>query len=163
MIYSFDGKAPKIAESAFIAESADIIGDVTIADGASVWFGAALRGDEGRIELGESSNVQDNATIHNGTKIGRNVTIGHNAIVHGCEIEDNVLIGMGAVVLDGAKIGEGSIVGAGALVTGGKIFPPKSLILGSPAKVVRELTDEDVASTIKNAEEYVRLSKTYKG
>ncbi len=163
MIYSFDNMTPKIAESAFIAESADIIGDVTIADGASVWFGAALRGDEGKIEIGENSNVQDNATVHNNTKIGRNVTIGHNAIVHGCEIEDNVLIGMGAVVLDGAIIGEGSIVGASALVTGGKVFPPKSLILGSPAKLVRELTDEDVASTINNAEEYVRLSKKYKG
>ena len=163
MIYSFDGKEPKIAESAFVAESADIIGDVTLADGASIWFGAALRGDEGTIVIGEGSNVQDNATIHNGTVIGRNVTVGHNAIVHGCTVEDDVLIGMGAVVLDGARIGEGSIVGACALVTGGKEFPPKSLILGSPAKVVRELTDEDVAGTIKNAEEYIRLSKKYKG
>ncbi len=163
MIYSFDGKTPKIAESAFIAESADIIGDVTIAENSSIWFGASLRGDEGAIEIGENSNVQDNATIHNNTKIGRNVTVGHNAIVHGCEIEDNVLIGMGATVLDGARIGEGSLVGAGSLVTGGKVFPPKSLILGSPAKAVRELTDEDVAGNIKNAEEYVRLSKKYKG
>lgn len=163
MIYDFDGKKPDTEKAAYIAESADIIGDVTLAKNSSVWFGAALRGDEVKIEIGECSNVQDNATIHNGAKIGRNVTIGHNAIVHGCEIGDNALIGMGAVVLDGAKIGEGSIVGAAALVTGGKVFPPKSLILGAPAKVVRELTDEDIAGNIKNAEEYVKLSAKYKG
>ncbi len=162
MIYSFDGKGPKIAKSAFVAESADIIGDVEIHEGASIWFGAVLRGDEGKIEIGENSNVQDNATVHNNTKLGKNVTVGHNAIVHGCEIADNCLIGMGATVLDGARIGEGSLVGAGALVTGGKEFPPKSLILGAPAKLVRELTDDDVAGNIKNAEEYVRLTEKYK-
>jgi len=162
MLYSFDGKTPKIAENAFVAESADIIGDVTVGNGSSIWFGAALRGDEGKIEIGDASNVQDNATVHNGTKIGNGVTIGHNAIVHGCEIEDNVLIGMGAVVLDGAKIGEGSIVGAAALVTGGKVFPPRSLILGSPAKLVRELSDAEVAGNVENAKEYVKLSEKYR-
>ena len=162
MIYSFDGMAPKIAESAFVAESADIIGDVTIGENSTIWFGAVLRGDEGKIVIGENSNIQDNATVHSNTTIGNGVTVGHNAIVHGCEISDNCLIGMGATVLDGAKIGEGSLVGAGALVTGGKVFPPKSLILGSPAKLVRELTDEDVTATIKNAEEYVMLGKKYK-
>ena len=162
MIYSFDGITPKIADSAFLAESADIIGDVTIGDGSSIWFGAAIRGDEGKIVIGENSNIQDNATIHSNTKIGNGVTVGHNAIVHGCEIADNCLIGMGATVLDGARIGEGSLVGAGALVTGGKEFPPKSLILGSPAKLVRELSDDEVAGNIKNAEEYVKLGKKYK-
>ena len=161
MIQVFDGKIPQISDEAFVAENASIIGDVKIGRGSSIWFGAALRGDEGSIEIGERSNVQDNATVHSETKIGNGVTVGHNAIVHGCKIEDNVLVGMGAIILDGAHIGEASIVGAGALVTGNKTFPPRSLILGSPAKLVRELSDEEVLSNIKNAEEYVSLAGKY--
>lgn len=161
MLYDFDGKVPIIAKNTFIAESADIIGDVTVGEGSSIWFGACLRGDEGKIEIGRNSNIQDNATVHSETNIGDGVTVGHNAIVHGCTVCDNVLIGMGATVLDGAVIGESSIVGAGALVTGKKVFPPKSLILGSPAKLVREMTDDEVESIKKNADEYVHLSKKY--
>lgn len=161
MLYNFNSKVPIIAKNTFIADNAAIIGDVTIGEGSSVWFGASLRGDEGKIEIGKNSNIQDNATVHSETKIGDGVTVGHNAIVHGCTVSDNVLIGMGATVLDGAVIGEDSIVGAGALVTGNKVFPPKSLILGSPAKLIREMTDEEVDSIRKNANEYVNLSKEY--
>ena len=162
MVHIFKGINPEIAESAFVANSADVIGDVKIGNESSVWFGAAIRGDEGKIVIGERSNIQDNATVHSETTIGNDVTVGHNAIVHGCTVSDNVLIGMGAIVLDGAIIGKDSIVGAGALVTGGKTFPERSLILGSPAKAVRELTDDEIKATKANADEYVRLSKNYK-
>ncbi len=162
MIQKFCENTPKISANVFVAENASIIGEVCIEEKSSVWFGAVIRGDEGAIEIGARTNVQDNATIHSNTKIGNGVTVGHNAIVHGCEVSDNVLIGMGAVILDGAKIGEGSIVGAGALVTGNKAFPPKSLILGSPAKLVRELTDEEILSVSENAKEYEKLAEKYK-
>ncbi len=162
MIQNFDGKTPKVSETAFVAENASIIGDVEVGADSSVWFGAVCRGDEGEITIGERSNIQDNATVHSKTRIGNGVTVGHNAIVHGCEISDNVLVGMGAVILDGAFIGEGSIVGAGALVTGNKTFPPRSLILGSPAKLVRELSEEEALSVVKNADEYVKLAEEYR-
>lgn len=161
MKYEFDGISPQTGANVFIADNASVIGDVTIGENSSVWFGAAIRGDEGKITIGRDTNIQDNATVHSETKIGNGVTIGHNAIVHGCEICDNVLIGMGATVLDGAVIGEDSIVGAGALVTGKKVFPPKSLIIGSPATLKRELTDAEIESTKNNAEEYVKLAKKY--
>lgn len=162
MKYEFNGKAPEVGENVFIADNAAVIGDVSLGDGSSVWFGAAIRGDDMHIEVGKRSNIQDNATLHSGAVIGDGVTVGHNAIVHGCRICDNVLIGMGSIVLDGAVIAEDSIVGAGALVTGNKTFPPKSLILGSPATVRRELTDEEIESIRNNAEEYVKLSIEYK-
>lgn len=161
MKYDFDGKSPEVGQNVFIAENAAVIGDVTLGDGASVWFGATIRADDKHIEIGDASNVQDNATLHAGSKLGCGVTVGHNAIVHGCEICDDVLVGMGAIVLDGAKIGECSIVGAGALVTKNKAFPPRSLIMGSPASVERELTDDEVESIRENAREYVNLSKKY--
>ncbi|MBR5543117.1 MAG: gamma carbonic anhydrase family protein [Oscillospiraceae bacterium] len=161
MIKSFDNKTPSIGKDTFVAETATVCGDVTLGDNVSVWFGAAIRGDEGKIVIGNNSNIQDNATVHSKTRIGNGVTVGHNAIVHGCTVCDNVLIGMGAIVLDGAEIGECSIVGAGALVTGGKVFPPKSLIIGSPASVKRELSDEQIESIKENAEEYVKLTKKY--
>lgn len=162
MVHSFNGKKPEISEGIFIADSADVIGDVVIGKNSSVWFGSVIRGDEGKIIIGENSNIQDNATVHSETTIGNGVTVGHNAIVHGCTVEDNVLVGMGSTILDGAIIGRDSIVGAGALVTGGKVFPEKSLILGSPAKQVRELSEEEVESIKKNAVEYVKLSESYK-
>ncbi len=161
MKYDFDGKSPKVGENVFIAENSAVIGDVSLDAGASVWFGATIRADDMHIEVGERSNVQDNATLHSGAKLGRGVTVGHNAIVHGCEICDDVLIGMGAIILDGAKIGECSIVGAGALVTKNKVFPPRSLIMGSPATLKRELTNDEVESIRENAREYVSLSKKY--
>ena len=168
MIDSFLGRTPRFDATNYIAPTAAVIGDVTLGEGASIWFGASLRGDVHWIEVGAGSNVQDNATVHvsRGTHpcwIKERVTIGHNAVVHGCTIEDDVLIGMGAVVLDGAVIGEGSIVGAQALVTMNTIVPPRSLVLGSPARVVRELADEEVERNRANALHYVRMSRMYLG
>ena len=134
---------------------------MSLESGVSVWFSATLRGDEGAISIGEGSNVQDNACIHSSTSVGRGVTVGHNAILHGCEVGDNSLIGMGAIVLDGAKIGKNCIIGAGALVTGNTIVPDNTLMLGSPAKPKRELTDAEIAANTKNAEEYISLMKLY--
>ncbi len=161
MVLNFKDKKPAVSESVYISENAAVIGDVTLSDGVSIWFSATLRGDEGKIIIGENSNVQDNACIHSNTVVGKGVTVGHNAILHGCKIGDNSLIGMGAIVLDGAEIGENCIIGAGALVTGRTVIPSGSLVLGSPAKVKREVTDEEVLANAKNAEEYVSLAKEY--
>jgi carbonic anhydrase/acetyltransferase-like protein (isoleucine patch superfamily) len=144
-IYELDGKAPQLPEDGnyFIAESADVIGNIRLKSRASVWFGAVLRGDNELIEIGEGSNVQDNCTCHTDRgfplTIGKDCTIGHNVILHGCTIEDGALIGMGSIVMNGAVIGKNSVVGAGAIVTEGKVFPPNSLILGAPARVSRTL------------------------
>ena len=168
MTDSFLGRAPRLGARVYVSGTAAVVGDVTLGDGASVWFGASLRGDVHWIEVGAGSNVQDNATVHvsRGThpcRIGRDVTVGHNAVVHGCTVEDGVLIGMGAVVLDGAVVGAGSLVGAGALVTGGTVVPPRSLVLGSPAKVARALSDDEVERGRANARHYVRLARLYLG
>ncbi len=134
--------AQKIGKNVFIAPTASIIGDVTIEDGVSIWDGAVLRGDVSYIKIGKNSNIQDNVVIHVShgvpTIIGENVTVGHLAMVHGAKIEDNVIIGIHAVVLDNAEIGEGSVIGAGAVVTSGTKIPPNSLVLGIPAKVVKQ-------------------------
>ena len=166
MIRPFLNVHPVYDFSNFIAPSADVIGDVTLGKNSSVWYNVTIRGDVNWIKIGENSNVQDNSVVHvtHGTaptEIGNYVTIGHGAIIHGCTIKDNVLIGMGAVILDHAVIGEGSIVGAKALVTSGTVIPPRSLVLGLPARVVRTLTDEEVASIRQNAENYVRYSAIY--
>lgn len=165
VIQEFNGKKPDIRESCYIAPSADIIGDVTIGENSSVWHKAVLRGDINSIKIGANSNIQDGTVIHvtetHPVDVGDNVTVGHNAILHGCTVKDNALIGMGAIVLDGAVIGEGALVGAGSLVPEGKVIPPYSLALGVPAKVIRELTKEQLEAIKKNAEEYVRLSKKY--
>ena len=157
---------PRIHETAFIAPGADLIGDVTIEAEASVWFQTVLRGDINRIVIGPRSNIQDGAVVHladdYGAYVGELVTVGHKAILHACTIGDEVLVGMGAIVLDGAEIGARSIIGAGALVTGGKKFPPGSLILGSPAKVVRTLSLEEQAGIKVWAEKYVALSRAYR-
>src|SRR5829696_2387962 len=146
LILPYGDKVPQIAPDAYVAPNATLIGDVTIAEGASVWFGAVLRGDDEAIRIGPRSNVQDNAVIHADiglpTIVGADVTIGHSAIVHGARIGDGALIGMGSTVLNGAKIGAEAIVGANALVSEGKEFGPRTLILGVPAKAVRELDDE---------------------
>lgn len=165
MIKAFEGAEPVIDETAFVAGSADIIGNVTIEKNASIWYQAVLRGDDSPIIVGENSNVQDGTIIHGGEKtsttIGKNVTIGHAAIIHGCKIGDYSLIGMGSTVLDNAEIGEYTMVGAGSLVTGKK-FPPGVLLLGSPAKVIRELTDEEKNSLKKSAINYVEMGKKHK-
>ena len=157
---------PRIHETAFIAPGSDLIGDVTIEAEASVWFQTVLRGDINRIVIGPRSNVQDGAVVHladdYGAFVGELVTIGHKAILHACTIGDEVLVGMGAIVLDGAEVGARSIIGAGALVTGGKKIPPGSLVLGSPAKVVRTLSLEEQAGIKVWAEKYVALSRAYR-
>lgn len=168
MIKSFIGRTPQYDDSNYIAETAVVIGDVTLGEGASIWHHCTVRGDVNWIRIGEASNVQDNTVIHvtHGTaptQIGDRVTIGHGAIIHGCTIEDDVLIGMGATVMDHAVIGTNSIVGAGALVTGGTEVPPRSMVLGSPARVVRELTDEEVASIGQYADNYLRYSAAHSG
>jgi len=150
---------PRIAESAFVAASADVIGRVTIGDEASIWYNTTLRGDINEIVIGPRSNVQDNAVVHladdYGCYLGELVTVGHGAIVHACEIGDEVLVGMGAVVLDGVVVGERSIIGANALVTGGMEVPPGSLVLGSPGKVVRTLDLQEQKEVKHWAEKYV--------
>ncbi len=165
MLIEYAGVAPDVSEDAFVAETAVVLGNVRLGPGASVWFNAVLRGDKDRIVIGARTNVQDNATLHLDpgfpTIVGEGVTIGHGAIVHGCTIEDNCLIGMGSTVLSGARIGRDSIVGAQALVTEGKQFPPRSLILGVPAKVVRELSDEDVEGIRRSARGYYEHSRTF--
>ena len=163
MVHSFEGERPDIGKAAFIAWNAEVAGRVSLGEGVSVWYGATLRGDIGAVRVGAGSNVQEGAVLHvdrgADCEIGEGVTIGHGAIVHACTVGDRCLIGMGAIILDRAVIGEDSIVGAGALVTRGKTFPPRSMILGSPAKVVRPLTDEEVASLAAHAAEYVALAR----
>jgi carbonic anhydrase/acetyltransferase-like protein (isoleucine patch superfamily) len=157
--------SPRIHPTAFTAANATVIGDVTLGEESSVWFQCVLRADIHRIVIGPRSNIQDGAVVHLaddfGTEVGELVTVGHKAILHACKIADEVLVGMGAIVLDGAEIGARSIVGAGAIVTGGKVFPPGSLILGTPAKVVRALTLEEQSGIRTWADRYVTLSREY--
>lgn len=158
MIYALDGIHPSVAGDVWIAPDANVIGDVRLDAGASVWFGATLRGDTEHIVVGAGSNVQDGCVLHTDRgfplEIGAEVTVGHGAILHGCTIGDGSLIGMGATVLNGAVIGEGSLIGAGALVTEGKAIPPGSVVMGSPAKVVRELDAAGLAMLRASAEHY---------
>ena len=164
-IETFDGISPDIHARAFIAGSADVIGRVKIEEDASIWYNVTLRGDINDIVIGPRSNVQDNAVVHladdYGAYIGEFVTVGHSAIVHACTIKDEVLVGMGACILDGSVIGERSIIGANALVTGGTVIPPGSLVIGSPAKVVKTLDLKDQANIRKWAEKYVRVSRKF--
>jgi len=156
----------RIGEEVFIAENATLLGDVTIGDRSGVWFGAVLRGDRDRIVVGAGSNVQDNATVHGSTGfptlIGDRVSIGHGAIVHGCTISDEVLVGMGAIVMNGAVVGEGSIIGAGAVVTEGKVVPPGSVVLGVPGKVVKQVDEAQREHIRENAKIYVEMAGRYR-
>ena len=157
-IFKFKTYNPKIHSSAWIAHDANIIGNVDIGKKASVWFGATLRGDNEKIMLGEGSNIQENCVLHTDhgfpLTIGKNCTIGHSVILHGCSISDNTLIGMGSTILNGAQIGKGCLIGAGSLVTENKIIPDGSLVMGSPGKVMRELDDEAKESLIGSALHY---------
>ncbi len=157
---------PEIAESAFVAPGAFVIGAVHLADESSVWYGAVLRGDTEPIRIGARTNVQDGCVMHADpgypATVGDDCVVGHNAIVHGCEIQDNCLIGMGATILNGAKIGEGSIVAAGALVTEGKEFPPNSLIVGVPAKQAGEVTEEQTEDIARGVREYVERAAAHR-
>ena len=156
---------PRIHATAFAAANATIVGDVTLGEESSVWYQTVLRADIHSITIGPRSNIQDGSVVHLadefGVQIGELVTVGHKAVIHACTIDNETLIGMGAIVLDGAEIGARSIVGAGALITGGKKFPAGSLILGSPAKVVRSLTLDEQAAIRTWADRYVRLSREY--
>lgn len=164
-IESYDGIIPTIHPSAFVASSADLIGRVTLGEESSVWYHTTLRGDINEIVIGARSNIQDNVVVHLaddlGCHVGELVTVGHSAVIHACTIRDEVLVGMGAIILDGAVIGEQSIVGAGALVTGGTVIPPGSLVLGSPARIVRTLTPDERANVKTWAEKYVVQSRKY--
>jgi len=166
-IYALDGQAPEFpADNAYwVAETAVLVGKVRLRADASVWFGAVLRGDNEWIELGERSQIQDNATLHTDPgfplTIGADCVIGHKVMLHGCSIGNNSLIGMGAIVLNGARIGNNSLVGAGALVTEGKSFPDNSLIVGAPARVIRNLDEKAVAQIKAGADIYVRRSRDY--
>lgn len=161
----FLGAQPRIAPTAFVAPNVTIVGAVTLGKESSVWFGATLRGDINSIQVGARSNIQDGAVVHVadafGIRIGELVTVGHSAIVHACTIEDEVLVGMGTIVMDGAHVGARSIVGAGALVTGGTQIPAGSLVLGSPARVVRALSQQEQEGIQEWALRYVTLSRSY--
>lgn len=163
--YAFDGVQPTVADDAWIAPSAELIGDARLGAGASIWFGAVIRADNTPIVVGARSNIQESAMLHSDADapltIGEDVTVGHHAILHGCTVAAGSLIGMGAIVLNHAEIGAESIVGAGALVTEGKAFPPRSLIVGSPARAVRQIDDKTAATLLASAAHYVEKARRY--
>lgn len=165
-LYELDGVAPQMAETSWVADSAQVMGNVHLAEGSSVWFGAVLRGDTETITIGKESNVQDGSVMHADhgypLVVGERVTIGHQVMLHGCTIGDETLIGIGATVLNGAKIGKHCLVGARSLVTEGKEFPDGSMIMGSPAKVVRQLTPEQIEGLRRSAAHYVENAARYR-
>jgi len=166
MLRPFRGRTPEVHPTAFVDASAQVIGDVAVGADSSVWMQAVVRGDVNTIRIGARSNLQDAVVVHvmhgtHPTVIGDDVTIGHSAVVHGCTVGNRVLIGMGAIVLNGAEIGDDTIVAAGSVVTEGAVVPSRSLVMGTPGKVRRPLTDEEVASILESARHYVDLSKNY--
>jgi carbonic anhydrase/acetyltransferase-like protein (isoleucine patch superfamily) len=165
MIYSLGEHKPQFLGDYFVADSADVIGKVRLANNVGIWFGAVLRGDNELLDIGENSNVQDNSVLHTDIgaplTIGKNVTIGHMVMLHGCKIGDNSLIGIKSVILNNAVIGSNCIIGANSLITEGKIIPDNSLVMGSPGKVVRQLTEDEVARIKLNANVYVQNLKRY--
>jgi carbonic anhydrase/acetyltransferase-like protein (isoleucine patch superfamily) len=167
MIRSYSDKTPRLSDNVYIADTASIIGDVEIGHDSSVWFGTVIRGDIAPIRIGYESNIQDVTVIHVSRtsktimSIGNNVTVGHSVILHACTIGDTCLIGMGSTILDDVEIGKESIVGAGSLLTKGKIYPPRSMIMGSPAQVVRAIQDDEVSAIYESSQVYVALKKTY--
>ncbi len=166
MIIKFRNKEPQLGDRVYIAENATLIGDIRLGEHVSIWPGAVLRADISYIEIGKYSNVQDNAVFHldfdKPTIVGDYVTIGHGAILHGCMVGNGVLVGIGAIILNGAQVGDESIIAAGSLIPPGKIIPPRSLVMGVPGKVVREVTKEEIEHTYKNAEMYAKLAEEYK-
>ena len=166
MIRSFQGIKPTVPKSVFIEETAVVIGDVVIGEESSLWFHSVVRGDVHYIRIGSRTNVQDLCMLHvthdtHPLILGDDVTVGHHVVLHGCTIKDRVLIGMGAIIMDGAVIGEDSVVGAGALITEGTVVPPKSLIFGSPARVKRPVTEQELAWIRESAENYVKYARQY--
>jgi len=167
VIRGYQGKRPVIDPSAFVAETATIIGDVAVGARSSVWFGAVIRGDVFHIRIGAETSIQDNTVIHVthdrfATSIGDRVTVGHGVVLHGCTVRDRCIVGMGAVILDQAEVGERCIVGAGALVTPGTKIPPGHLLVGAPARVKRPLSDDELAWIESSADHYVQLTANYK-
>lgn len=165
-IYELDGIAPRVHDSAWVADSAEVMGNVELAAEASVWFNVTVRGDTESIAIGEGSNIQDGSVLHadigQPLTVGRHVTVGHQVMLHGCTIGDESLIGIGAIVLNGATIGKNCLVGAGALVTEGKSFPDGSMIVGSPAKVVRQLTPEQMDGLRLSARHYMANAERFR-
>lgn len=165
-VYRLNDKTPALHDTAYVAPSASVIGNVTMAQGASVWFGAVVRGDNEPISIGAGSNIQEGSVLHTDIgyplSLGANVTVGHQAMLHGCTVGEGSLIGIQAVILNGAVIGKNCLVGAGALVTEGKVFPDNSLIVGSPATVKRELSPEQIAGMQKNTANYVNNAARFK-
>ncbi len=165
-LYELDGVAPRVAESAWVADSAEVMGNVVLGDNASIWFGAVLRGDNETLTIGAGTNVQDGSVLHSDhgqpLTLGERVTVGHKVVLHGCTVGDESLIGIGAVVLNGARIGKNCLVGAGALVTEDKEFPDGSMILGSPAKAVRQLTPEQMEGLRKSAQTYIDNARRFR-
>ena len=166
MIYDFEGHTPKVDPNSWVASNAVIIGKVELKKDSNIWFNVTLRGDVEPITVGEGSNVQDGSVVHSDPGcpviIGKNVTIGHLVMLHGCVIEDDCLIGIGSTILNKAKIGKNSIIGANALVTENKVIPERSLVLGSPGKIVRQVTDKEIEHIKENARHYVENFKKYK-
>ena len=167
MIFPYRGHHPTIHDTAFVAPGADVIGRVRIAKDASIWFGCVLRGDVNRIEIGEATNIQDGSILHvddhSPCLIAHHVHVGHHANLHGCVVERGAMIGIGAIVLSGARVGQGAIVGAGSVVLEGTRVPPKTLVVGAPARVVRRVTARDLAYVKRWVRKYVKLAKVYRG
>lgn len=167
LILPIRGRAPQLHAESWVAPNASLIGDVTLGARVSVWYGATLRAEAEPIEIGPGSNIQDGVTVHVDpgfpVSVGASVSVGHNAVLHGCQIEDNCLIGMGAVILNGAKIGAGSLIAASALVPQGFVVPPRSLVAGVPGKVRRELSDAEVTHNRNNAQVYQALIELHRG
>jgi carbonic anhydrase/acetyltransferase-like protein (isoleucine patch superfamily) len=165
-LYALDERTPEVADTAWVADSAQVIGGVVLGPDSSVWPGVVVRGDSGPISVGEGSNIQDNSVLHADEgvplTIGRHVTVGHQVMLHGCTIGDESLIGIGAIVLNGARIGRNCLVGAGALVTEGKEFPDGSMIIGSPAKAVRQLSPEQIEGLRRSAQHYMANARRYR-
>src|SRR5512138_3709206 len=166
-VIPYDGKAPRVAATAFLAEGSFVTGDVEIGEHSSVWFGTVVRGDVNHVRIGARTNLQDQSTVHvtsgtHPTVIGDDVTVGHKAVLHGCTVHDRSLVGIGAIVLDGAVVGPDAMVGAGALVPPGMVVPPGKLVLGAPAKVKRDLTPDEIAALRDSAARYARYAAIYR-
>jgi carbonic anhydrase/acetyltransferase-like protein (isoleucine patch superfamily) len=167
MIHPFGEHEPRLGKDVFVAANALVLGDVTLGDESSVWYGTVIRGDVHYIRIGARTNVQDRSVIHvstgtHPTEVGELVTVGHGAIIHGCTIQDRTLVGIGAVVLDGVVVGEGSVVAAGALLPPGKSYPPRSLIVGAPAVRKREISEDELIWIQRSAERYVELAREHR-
>ena len=166
MIYDFENKSLKSEGKNWIASNAIIIGDIVIKNDASIWFNVVLRGDIEKIEVGEGSNIQDGSVLHTDPgyplTVGKRVTVGHMVMLHGCQISDDTLVGIGSIILNNAKIGKNCIVGANTLITENKIIPDNSLVVGSPGRILRKVTDEEIKAILENGKHYVDISKKYK-